>query len=113
MDEGKRPGKIRITHAIHYEDIWIDEYLSLPDVGIMFMSEDEETHEPVMNTLFTSGILIQETEDIMTAEDFHSMILQQKENVKKWSMMQEQKELALKNLKDQQSKFNLNDPSTV
>jgi hypothetical protein len=108
-----RPGKIRISHAIQYEDIWIDEYLSLPDVGIMFMVEDEETKEPVMNTLFTSGVLIQEWEDIMSVDDFHAMVLQQKENIKQWSSFQVQKETALKKLKEQQSKACNSDPSTV
>jgi hypothetical protein len=106
-----RPGKIRITHSVFYEDIWIDEYLSLPDVGLMFMTEDEETHEPVMNTLFTSGVLIQETEDIMSADEFHSMVLQQKENIKLWSKSQVDKEAFMKKMKDAQT--NIIDPSTA
>ena len=92
------PGKIRITHSLFYEDIWIDEYLSLPGTGLMFMTEDEGT--PVMNTLFTSGVLIQETEDIMSAEEFHAMVMQQKAELKKWSQAQVDKEEFLKKMKE-------------
>ena len=111
MSESNRPGKIHITHSLFFEDIWIDEYLSLPEVGIMFMTTDEETGEATMNTLFTSGVLIQEWEGIMSADEFHAMVLQQKKNVEHWAEIQTQKEQAMKALKE--SGMPTNDPSTA
>lgn len=105
-------GKICITHVLHYDDIWIDEYLSLPGVGIMFMTEDEETKYPVMNTLFSSGVLIQETEGITPPDQFHEMVIQQREFLKNCADTQVAKEDALKHLKETQTSL-LNDPSTA
>jgi hypothetical protein len=71
------PPHLRITtQNIQVE---ISKVLHIP-VGMMFMTEDEETKEPILTTITYGGVVIEEYESNMTPETFSKMIEAQESN---------------------------------
>lgn len=69
--------RLRIT--CNNIEVEIDRVLHIP-VGMMFMTEDTETKEPVLTTITYGGVVIEEYGSSMTPETFNRMIEAQENN---------------------------------
>ena len=57
----------------------VNRVLHIP-VGMMFMTEDEETKEPILTTITYGGVVIEEYKSSMTPETLAKMIDAQENN---------------------------------